>query len=175
MSATMIQTIGSAVVAEDADEHFALVGNQMLSFVVPGQPQGKGRARAGKRGTRVVLYTPAKTVAYEGLIALAASQEMSRTGGPRFYGPVAIDLMIQCEVPASWSKKLRKAAFDGNLYPVTKPDLDNVLKAVCDGLNGVAFRDDAQIVNASIRKRYSAEPCLRVSVWPMVVPALEVA
>ena len=44
----------------------------LLHFTVPGVPQGKGRARFGNGRT----YTPAKTVAYEGLIALAGQQAM---------------------------------------------------------------------------------------------------
>ena len=43
-----------------------------VAFVVPGEPQGKGRARVGKINGHARMFTPAKTVAYEGLIALAA-------------------------------------------------------------------------------------------------------
>ena len=45
-----------------------------IRFDVPGMPQGKGRPRAGKVAGKARLFTPEKTVAYEGLIALCAAQ-----------------------------------------------------------------------------------------------------
>ena len=50
----------------------------------------------------------------------------------------------------------------GALFPLKKPDLDNVMKIVCDALNGIAYKDDVQIVNAKICKRWSSE---MPSVW----------
>jgi Holliday junction resolvase RusA-like endonuclease len=43
-----------------------------------------------------------------------------------------------------------------------KPDWDNVGKIVCDALNGVAWHDDAQIVDAHVEKRYGIEPMVCV-------------
>jgi Holliday junction resolvase RusA-like endonuclease len=49
--------------------------------------------------------------------------------------------------------------------PYTKtPDLDNLSKIVKDGLNGVFYKDDSQIVVASGRKRYAGEG-ERTGVW----------
>ena len=48
----------------------------MIAFTVPGQPQGKGRPRVGKIGAHARLFTPQKTVAYEGLVAHAANAAM---------------------------------------------------------------------------------------------------
>ena len=47
---------------------------------------------------------------------------------------------------------------DGLLRPTTKPDIDNVIKAVLDGLNGVAYADDSQVVALSASKCYSDDP-----------------
>lgn len=49
-----------------------------------------------------------------------------------------------------------KAALSGKYFP-TKKDVDNICKAVCDGLNGVAYKDDRQIVDCHIRKLYDKE------------------
>lgn len=49
--------------------------------------------------------------------------------------------------------------------PITKPDWDNVGKIVSDALNGIAYRDDSQIVDARVVKRYSDNPMVKVSVW----------
>lgn len=136
----------------------------MIAFTIPGQPQGKGRARVGSFGGRARMFTPAKTVAYEGLISLAAQEAMA--GRPMFDGPVAVALMLRCQVPASWSKRKQAEALAGRIRPVTKPDADNVLKAVLDGCNGVLWRDDVQVVEAVIRKVYSATPCVAVTAEP---------
>ena len=134
---------------------------QQIEFFVPGQPQGKGRPRvgiAGPRGAR--LFTPPKTVAYEGLIALAAAQAMA--GAPMFEGPVAAYIEIRCQIPASWSAKKREQALAGLIRPTTKPDADNVVKAAFDGCNGVTFRDDVQVVGLVVAKKYAETPGLFV-------------
>lgn len=48
------------------------------------------------------------------------------------------------------------------VLPTKKPDIDNVLKSVLDGLQGVAYKDDKNITSARISKRYSAEPRLEI-------------
>ena len=44
--------------------------------------------------------------------------------------------------------------------PKRKPDIDNVLKVVLDSLNGIAYKDDAQVVMVSGKKIYGDEPKL---------------
>lgn len=134
----------------------------MLSFVVPGQPQGKGRSRIGRVGNHARMFTPAKTVAYEGLIAHAAAQAMD--GAALMDGAVMVSLFMHCQIPASWSTKKRSAALSGSIFPTTKPDADNCAKAAFDGMNGVVFRDDVQVVECHIRKRYSDTPRLVIGV-----------
>lgn len=133
----------------------------MITFVVPGSPQGKGRPRVGTISGRARVFTPAKTVAYEGLIAHAAQQAMA--GRPLIDGPVSCAIAIDAPIPASWSKRKQAAALAGELMPTTRPDLDNVVKAIFDGCNGVLWCDDAQIVDLSVRKRYAATPGVRVT------------
>ena len=48
------------------------------------------------------------------------------------------------------------------LRPIKKPDMDNVVKVIADSLNGVAYRDDTQIVDQMCRKFYSDEPRVEV-------------
>jgi Holliday junction resolvase RusA-like endonuclease len=133
-----------------------------LAFTVPGIPQGKGRARVGKIGGQARMFTPAKTVAYEGLVAHAATQAMA--GHALLEGACMVEIDITCPVPASWSKKRQAAALAGEVYPTTKPDKDNVIKAIYDGMNGVVWRDDVQAVDGWQRKRYGAVPGVRVRV-----------
>jgi len=133
-----------------------------IAFTVPGEPQGKGRSRIGRVGGHARMFTPAKTVAYEGLIAHAAHAAMR--GTPPLEGDCRLEVDIVCSVPASWSAKKRARALAGGIRPAKKPDSDNVLKAVCDGLNGVVWRDDVQAVEGCWRKSYGETPSLRVRV-----------
>jgi len=136
-----------------------------ITFTIPGQPQGKGRPRVGKIGAHARMYTPAKTVAYEGLVAHAA--QLAMDGLALLDGPVSVRLAILCQIPASWSQKKQRAALAHELFPTTKPDVDNVVKAVFDGMNGVVWKDDVQAVEVSVRKRYSSTPCVHVEVEPI--------
>lgn len=138
-----------------------------IAFIVPGAPVGKGRPRATTINGMARLYTPKKTANYEGLIALAAQTALA--GRPMLDGPVALRLVLHCQVPASWSGKKQRQALAGEHMPTTKPDVDNVLKAVCDGCNGVLWRDDVQVVELTLSKRYAATPCVRVEAWPLGV------
>lgn len=135
----------------------------VIDFIVPGQPQGKGRPRVGKAGQHARMYTPAKTVAYEGLIAHAAHAALH--GLPMLDGPVAVRMQLHCQVPASWSRRKQQDALAGKIRPTTKPDVDNVVKAVFDGCNGVLWRDDVQVVELHVTKRYSAAPSVMVEAW----------
>lgn len=134
----------------------------MLTFTIPGAPIGKGRARATIAGGHARMYTPEKTVSYEGLVAHSAKVAMA--GEPLIDGPASVRLEIVCQVPASWSQKKRRAALSGTVYPTTKPDIDNVEKAIFDGLNGVVWSDDVQVVEVAKRKRYGDVPGVNVTV-----------
>ena len=140
----------------------------MISFTVPGAPQGKGRPRVGNVAGRARMFTPQKTVAYEGLVAHAAQHAMA--GQALLDEPVACNVFIDAPVPASWSGKKQRAALAGEVLPASKPDADNVVKAVFDGLNGVLWRDDVLVVDLRVRKRYSATPSVRVEVWAVAEP-----
>ena len=136
----------------------------MIAFTIPGEPQGKGRPRVGKIGGHARMFTPAKTAAYEGLIAHAAQQAMA--GAAPVECACAVQVSITVSVPRSWSKMKTAAALLGEVYPTTKPDTDNVVKAVFDGMNGVVWRDDVQAVDLAVKKRYGATPGVFVRVSP---------
>lgn len=53
---------------------------------------------------------------------------------------------------------------EGNIRPIKKPDIDNILKSVFDGLNGIAFKDDTQIIRIQTEKFYSNEPRIDIEI-----------
>ena len=133
-----------------------------IEFFVPGAPVGKGRPRAARRGAGVVMFTPDKTAGYEALVAAAASNAMRAEAGPLFTGPLEAVLEMRIPIPASWSKAHKAAALAGIELPTSRPDIDNVAKAILDACNGVVFRDDAQVVMLVATKAFSDEPGVRV-------------
>lgn len=66
-------------------------------------------------------------------------------------GAVSAHMVATFEVPDSWSKAKREAA---DMH-IIKPDLDNVVKAVFDGCNGVIWVDDCQVCEIRASKGYS--------------------
>ena len=140
-----------------------------VSFFVPGQPVGKGRPRAARRGSHIQLYTPEKTSSYESLVATAAHGAMR--GAEPIRGACHVDMDIRLMVPMSWSAKRRNQALDGLVFPTKKPDLDNILKAVFDAINGIVWEDDVQAVYVQAVKRYSAVPGVHVNVKSVEVTA----
>ena len=70
-------------------------------------------------------------------------------------------------IPKSWSKTKQQDALMHRVRPTTKPDADNVLKQL-DALNEVCWRDDSQIVEATVRKFYSDRPRLVITILPWI-------
>lgn len=130
-----------------------------LSFTVPGEPQGKARPRATVRNRQPRMYTPDKTVSYERMVAWTA-----REAGVRpCEGPVTLSIAAHFLLPQSASKKRQAEML--KLRPTKKPDIDNVAKAVLDGLLSVAYGDDAQVVGLYVSKHWTdSNPCVVVHI-----------
>lgn len=140
-----------------------------VQFLVPGEPVGKGRPRIGRVGGHARMFTPQKTASYEGLIAMAGTEAMA--GRTLLEGAVMVEMRIVLAIPESMSKKRKAQAIAGELFPTKKPDMDNVIKAIYDGLNGVVWKDDVQVVDAFVRKRYGEVPGVHVRIVPLEAAA----
>ena len=136
----------------------------MVYFFVPGKVQGKARPRFSHRSGTV--YTPGKTKSYERQIAEAYEAQC----GPCFEGAVMVIIEAVFSIPKSWTRAKKADAAAGKLAP-GKPDIDNILKVVLDGLNGIAYEDDKQVVTVQCRKTYSTDlaPGIGVHVMPYLL------
>ena len=139
----------------------------MISFTITGEPRGKGRPRARTVRTKsgssfISMYTDAETRKYEEFIAKCAGAVM--TGKKPLTIPVDVHLEIHSPIPGSWSNKKQQQAAMGQIMPTTKPDIDNIGKAVLDGMNGIVYEDDKFIVDIALKKRYSFTPCIKVTI-----------
>lgn len=133
-------------------------------FLVPGKPQGKARARTFVNATgKSQSMTPENTLLYENLIK---ARYINAAKGARFSEGTPVVLKIKAQfLPAKSASKKRKAdMLAGRELPLKKPDIDNIVKVVADALNGVAYRDDTQIIRVVAEKEYAATEGLLVTV-----------
>lgn len=113
-----------------------------ITFIVPGQPVGWARPRFnGKqaysaRGNRVHRHAVQKV----------ANQHFKTP----LEGPLKITVAATFEPFPSWTKKKTRELL--NRPHTQKPDLDNVVKAVADALNNIAYVDDTQLAQIEARK-----------------------
>jgi Holliday junction resolvase RusA-like endonuclease len=143
-------------------------------ITLAGPPRGKGRPRAtvNPRTGFARVYTDDRTARYESQLRYAAQQEMA--GRPPTAQPIRVMVEARFQPAPSWSAKKQQAALAGHIRPATTPDADNLLKCL-DALNGVAWVDDRQIVDAVIRKVYAEAPALVVTIETITPPALPAA
>jgi Holliday junction resolvase RusA-like endonuclease len=116
----------------------------MIDLVIYGKPVGKARPRFGrnKKGG-VVTYTPQETKLYEqGVQTLA---QVAMFGKSMLEGPVKVTIKAYFQ----HSKKTG--------WHISRPDLDNIVKAFLDGLNGTVFSDDAVVCQLVASKEYGEE------------------
>lgn len=123
-----------------------------LIFNVLGKPYGKQRPRYGKYG----IYDPQTNKAYEKRVKAAFYDAAGHHFKP-VSTPVALIITIYFQPPKSVSKQVYHDMIDGKVYPTHKPDIDNCVKSIMDGLNGVAYEDDKQVVAIVVNKAYSTE------------------
>lgn len=130
----------------------------MIRVTIPGIPVGKGRPRITTRGGKPRAFTPERTVSYEGKVALAGQAAMD--GRAPIDGPVKATVFATFAIPQSWPRKRKEAA----RYHTSKPDGDNIAKAVGDGLNGIVWRDDSQVAVWTVVKSYGEAPGVTVEI-----------
>jgi Holliday junction resolvase RusA-like endonuclease len=134
----------------------------MVNFMVEGTPVPKGRPRFARRGKFVSTYSPKTTVDYETKVAEAAQLAMGSS--EPLETPVGAYIYITLPIPASYSKKRKQDCLSGNERPTKKSDIDNYCKAVFDGMNGIVFLDDSQVVSLHSTKVYGTIGMVEVMV-----------
>ena len=125
-------------------------------FAIPSKPVGKQRPRKGKHG----FYTPSKTVEFEELTKLRYLEEYDID---LYEYAIRIKITVITRPPDSYSINKKKKMLDQpNL---TKPDLDNIAKSILDSLNKVAYKDDNQVYDLHITKKYGGVDNIVVEIY----------
>jgi len=136
----------------------------MIFITVLGDPVAKGRPRFARRGKFVSTYSPAKTVDYAAQVAHHAKIAMACR--KPLEGALRCFVLCYMPIPKSTSKKIRQAMIDGEIHHTKKPDTDNLAKGILDPLNGIAWNDDAQIIDLQCCKYYSDNPRTEIRITP---------
>lgn len=129
----------------------------IFSFIVPGMAVGKQRGRTfiprRKDGSLVmrgkqpltVTMTPKKTQTYESMVKMCAYQAGVK---PVCQCKMRIEIFIPVRV------KQFKTKADAIEEPRVRPDVDNVVKIISDALNGVAYKDDKDVLEIAASYRF---------------------
>ncbi|EHR1327340.1 TPA: RusA family crossover junction endodeoxyribonuclease [Clostridium perfringens] len=114
---------------------------------------GKIRGKARPRVCRGHAFTPKDTIEYEKLVRECYKKQ----DGRYLEGSIKALIIAYYKIPKSYSKKRVQAIRDGLEKPTKKPDADNIAKIILDSLNGIAYKDDSQIVELRVIKRYTED------------------
>ncbi len=132
---------------------------QEIKFVVLGEPIPQGRPKFARIGNHVTAYDPARSRNYK---AIVRDEAIKVKPDKPLEGPLRLEVRVYKSIPKSFSNKKRLAAINGDVLPITKPDLDNIIKGIKDAIKSIIYRDDAQVVSIKADKLYSENPSVEV-------------
>jgi len=119
--------------------------NFVGSLHVIGTPKAQPRVKGCIRGKHAAVYTPGTANGWKDTIRLAAAELAGRE--------LTAPIYLQAKIILPRPKARRK-----DHYVVTKPDIDNLLKAIMDVFSEIrVWHDDAQVVRLEAEKVYQAE------------------
>mgnify|MGYP002710142559 CR=1 FL=1 len=119
---------------------------------------GEARPRLNARSGNV--YTPTKTKNYEYLTRFYFTQKYREYIPAE--GRVKISIIAYFDIPKSTSKKKEAEMLENRISPTKKPDIDNITKVVLDALNKFAYKDDTQITEITVVKKYASTPKVKI-------------
>lgn len=127
----------------------------MQMFTIDGECVAKGRPRFTRAGH---TYTPKRTKDYENHVKASLIEQGARINK----NPLTMKVDIYKGYLKSWTIKQREDAKNGIKQPYRRPDVDNYVKSILDGADGILYNDDAQIIRLEVEKHYSEEPRVEI-------------
>lgn len=113
----------------------------MIDLIIYGKPMGKGRPRFGKaKNGNMVAYTPFKTRKYE--------QEIKSLFQIAMFGKEMLEGPVKVTITAFFSSKKKTG------WHTSRPDLDNIIKAILDSMNEIILKDDSAVAHIVASKKY---------------------
>ena len=147
------ETLSFLVVAMYSAAGIFFEGNIMREFIVYHEPVGQPRHRVSTISGYARMYLPADHPIHAFKAAIQAEF------GKRLLFHEAVEVVVTAWFPRPLLKIWKKKPMPSYRH-TKKPDADNVLKAVLDALNGLAWGDDAQVFSATVRKFVCSGDCV---------------
>lgn len=131
----------------------------MIKIAVPGNPIALKRHRMTKTGHS---YDPSKNDKADFL-----AKCMEHKPDTPITGPINLTIIFYMPRPKNHYRTGKHAGElkdDSPYWHTGRPDIDNLLKLIMDSLNGIFWRDDAQICRIEARKIYHEAPYVRMRI-----------
>ena len=113
----------------------------MIAFSVYGNPAAQGSKRHVGNGVMVEMGKNHKP--WRSAVSAAAAEVAASHPGCPLDGPVELSVTFRFPMPSSRKKAVREA---GESPKTTAPDLDKLVRSVCDSLEaGGLLRNDARV------------------------------
>lgn len=138
-----------------------MVGNNVIEFTIDGDIQPQERPRFRVNGKRVFTYDPPKSKKFKEKVAKIAKQYAPEQ---LIESEIVLTVTVYIRIPKSYNKKKRQEIIDNDMIHIKKPDTDNLVKGIKDGITGVIWKDDSQIYDVHIKKFYSDEPRAEIKI-----------
>lgn len=135
-------------------------GNRKIRLEINENITGKARPRMNTKTGKT--YTPTKTKNYEYLVRQLFVYKYPNF--QLFEDRIKLTITAYFEVPKSASKLKEAEMLAGIISPTKKPDIDNITKIILDALNKFAYKDDAQITEIKVIKKYARTPTVLVEI-----------
>ena len=135
------------------------MADRRLDFVALGIPKAQPRVKAFRRGNHAGVFDPGTADEWKLTVAAAARIAWDKV---KFTGPLHLTLSFFMPRPKAHYRSNGEVKPMAPRWHESKPDADNLAKAVMDALTQLGiWIDDSQVVGLDIRKTYSERPgCL---------------
>lgn len=140
----------------------------ILDTFIDGEPKAKGSWKAlifwGKEIPRKpfarLIPDDKKSRPWQDLVATMIRQE--------YTGPILDD----CPIKVDMTFYITRGKTITRLLPCKQPDWDKLARCVSDAMEGIVYKNDAQITDGMVRKRYADEsadqpPGVRITVFKL--------
>lgn len=140
-----------------------------MKFIIDEEPVAQGRPRISTKG-RPRAFDPKKSKEWKNYVSNCVWVQMKQNRWDIIDKACVLSIKVYKSVPKSYSKKKTALCHSGEIRPITKPDLDNYIKGVKDGMNGIVWTDDAIVVDYFDTGKYYVEENGRPRVEAIVEP-----
>lgn len=139
----------------------------LLSVTVPGQPIPQGSMTPFIHAKTGRVVSPQKRTLVEWRETVAWHARQNGAPAEPTSNPVRVRLQFMLPRPRSHFGTGRNSGVlkqSAPLWPVGRPDLDKLVRAILDALTGVTWSDDSQVVDIDAFKAWDDQPGVHIEI-----------